>query len=397
MTKRKIILRTAGRTSAHVSSRALILVDSNRLKAEEQKKCQKLYQTLESARKAVEIHESQSVPEFQKWLHSTFGKQLTTLRELTHKVMELENLIEAVEEQSLMSGTPPWKAYETLLKYKARAEKIEEDPLFSSESESQSEESKEELFRSAFESFFGTKKQWKSRHQAYGETDTETYEEAFERFKKEIEGAEAEEEPRFERSQNGFKEKPHEPKLPPESSTQTKTSNTRVKEYYRSLARKLHPDLNPGLEPKKLELWHQVQEAYEAHDLSRLEALAALSEMFEQSWNKIEGISTLRHLFQELKRTLKQFEKKIRLARKDKSWKFNETMKYPQQLKALKSQIANELNFEQLKLTDHQDELQSIIDSWSKPSKKRKRSRAERDLKIDGNLSEFEIFSELFR
>ena len=85
---------------AYSPCRELVLVDSTGIKLEEQQKCQKLYKKLETTRQEIELHESESVPEFKKWLHSHFGKELTEIREMSYNYEELKTLVEAVESQS---------------------------------------------------------------------------------------------------------------------------------------------------------------------------------------------------------------------------------------------------------------------------------------------------------
>lgn len=56
------------------------------------------------------------------------------------------------------------------------------------------------------------------------------------------------------------------------------TETTRaLREKFRLLARRLHPDLNPEQSRAVAELWHRVTAAYEAQDLEELEAIEILS------------------------------------------------------------------------------------------------------------------------
>lgn len=45
---------------------------------------------------------------------------------------------------------------------------------------------------------------------------------------------------------------------------------------FRGLARRLHPDVNPGLTPEELGLWHRAREAYEHRDLNGLKNLTLI-------------------------------------------------------------------------------------------------------------------------
>lgn len=384
------------------SCRALVWVDSSRLKSEEQVKCQKIYKKLENTRKSIELHESRSIPEFQKWLNLHFGQQLTQLRELGQKLMELESTIQTVNEQSFFTGIPPWKVYAELQRQRENAESRRSTGRSTEEGSQDSgdfrdahdsdgphcggnsaedlgfeEQFMDEFARSAFESLFGTQKQWRSKRQSY--------EEAFQQFKtemfEEMSGKFEEDEEDFDPRQNSGRGNNSQRNNPFAETECLQTENAksdlaRIKEQYRILARKLHPDLNPGLDPKSLELWHQVQAAYEARDLARLVTLSAMSEMFDQKWERIDGISTLRRLYDELKIALKQLEKKIRLARKDKSWKFHEKIQDLDKMAKFQREITRELQEQEQELQIHLEEFQSLIQSWEKSLKRKRKHRS---------------------
>ncbi len=55
--------------------------------------------------------------------------------------------------------------------------------------------------------------------------------------------------------------------------------DVRVKELYRRLVRRLHPDLRADGSAAVSALWHEVQEAYAASDVARMEILLALSDI----------------------------------------------------------------------------------------------------------------------
>jgi curved DNA-binding protein CbpA len=400
MTRRKII---PSASPSH--SRALIWVDSTYLRDQEQGKCKALYQKLEASRGVLALHEAKSVPEYQKWLYSSFGQQLTQVRELQARADELQQLAEAVQAQSLFTGVPEWKAYQSILGLRARAEaaygaggRSEETHSSSRQAQAEAEEAErafkkaeeeyqDALFRSIFESHFGTKKAWRSRHQSY--------EEAFQEFKEEIlkrderserkrqkkkqraeKKMDSEEDSRQPRGNRESSPGTHPGRIVEDSKITAKDLQTQLREQYRTLARKLHPDLNPGLEPKMVELWHQVQAAYEAKDLSRLETLVALSEMHDQSWEKIDRISTLRKLFAELKSALKQLEKRVRMAKGDPAWNFHERMNDLEELRSLRADIAKELKLQEREVRNEVDSLEALIFSWENPSKRDRRRKS---------------------
>lgn len=407
----KIIIRPQTPRRLPSPCRELILIDSAPIKRKEQSRCQEIYRKLEAARIKVEQHESKSVPEYQQWMRSNFGKELTEMREITQKLVELKEIVDAVYDECMMNGCSERKAYEKIMRMKHHFEEVQKEyeakqkdkasdkgdthsgsnsDEFSDGSQdhfhsSNDDTMKEEMLRAAFEMFFGTQKQWRSRRQSY--------EDAFEEFKENFDENDPFNDPFgdpfSDRNQNHRKQGPrnhsgrrhsqdhdysgrnhHHSK---DSSAQARKAqqDSRIKELYRQLARRLHPDLNPGLEAKKTELWHQVQEAYTSNQLARLETLAALSHMFDSSWDKVEGVSTLKNLFKELTSTFKQIEKKLKLARKDLAWNFHEKMQNPVTLDTLKKSIEKELHSDYRDLVTEHREIEALIQEWSTPRKAR--------------------------
>ena len=55
----------------------------------------------------------------------------------------------------------------------------------------------------------------------------------------------------------------------------------RLKELYRAVVRRLHPDRQREMTVQKTEWWHQAQAAYEAGDVEQLEVILTLCEIGE--------------------------------------------------------------------------------------------------------------------
>lgn len=53
----------------------------------------------------------------------------------------------------------------------------------------------------------------------------------------------------------------------------------KIKDVYRDICKKLHPDTGAEFDEKNSSLWHEAQDAYEHRDLERLESVLAICEM----------------------------------------------------------------------------------------------------------------------
>src|SRR5437660_2093689 len=87
---------------------------------------------------------------------------------------------------------------------------------------------------------------------------------------------------------------------PPEPGT----IDPRVKEIYRRLVRRLHPDLRADGDATVSSLWHEVQEAYAAGDVARMELLLALSDL-SNALGASTTLSQMRSTLSELTRSVR--------------------------------------------------------------------------------------------
>ncbi|HEY1582637.1 MAG TPA: hypothetical protein VGF73_06025, partial [Chthoniobacterales bacterium] len=95
----------------------------------------------------------------------------------------------------------------------------------------------------------------------------------------------------------------------------------RLRELYRRLVRRLHPDLRADGNAAVGALWHEVQEANAAGDVARMEILLALSDI-ETRRTADQSVSQMRALLAELERALRALEKNLREAEGEDAWDF---------------------------------------------------------------------------
>lgn len=319
-------------------------MDSAPIKEAERKKCQAVQEKIDAARCTLEVHETISAPEYLKWLHSHYGQQLTEIRELSDQVLEKHHIIEAVLTEAYLTGCSKRQAYRMVMEEMSRIEAQAE----SDEDESPDQDSSDRSDGSS------EARQEESQEKSHKSGEDEN----------------------SRQDQSHWHQ--HRQQSKPEPSRRPSAPfDARAKDLYRKLVRKLHPDLNPDLESNQRELWHQVQEAYQAQHVERLESLTAMSEMLDGSWEQVDAVSSLKKLFQHLLSSLKQLEKRIREARKDPAWRFHEIAKSPTQLEVLKISVQQKLTRSMQEFLSQQEEMDAMIEEWSAP-RKRKHSHKER-------------------
>ncbi len=78
-----------------------------------------------------------------------------------------------------------------------------------------------------------------------------------------------------------------------------------LRKLYRTLAKKLHPDVNPDQSEQARNLWLQVQSAYEQADLKQLQALHLLADEIPDNYDLPNSIDILKKRRDEFKDQIK--------------------------------------------------------------------------------------------
>jgi hypothetical protein len=323
--------------------RSLMVIDQLSLRAAEVQRCQQVLKKLERSRRELAAFEENCLPTFNQWVHRNFGRELTLLRELRASVEEQEQLILAIRDEVQFSGASYRKAYERIMKFKesfrqSSAFNFGEGGETQSEAGSESgETNQDDRIRKIFEALFGTRTSWDS-----GSGD---YESAFNDF----------------RASFGAEEQPNE------REASTPYEDGRLKNRYRQLARKLHPDLNPNQDSRKKELWHQVRTAYEARDLNRLDMLATMLDAYFGSFSPDSSISEIRQVRTELSIALREYQKRLRASREHPAWKFSEVIASVRLSEAFQGRMRADLEQRSAALSEKLEKLRSQVRKWAAP------------------------------
>src|SRR5258708_9435317 len=167
----------------------------------------------------------------------------------------------------------------------------------------------------------------------------------------------------------GFKPGPmsDELRLPPK-----KKVRARVKELYRALVRRLHPDSHGETSPEKLETWHQVQAAYEAGDEEQLEVILTLLEVNEKGTAATTSVSLLQRITAQVKRTLSQVKKEAKKYQDDWAWKFKRQKNLTPLAARIERELRSDIDGWTVKLRD----MEIRIGAWESALKHRQAARA---------------------
>ena len=359
-------LKTVSKTSAvNTEVKALTCIDQKKVRKEYIKKCKRTMKDLEKAKQEILNYENIDLPIYNKWYHSTFGNKLSLIRETHEKAAEIYHTLMEIEYYKNKKKISYYEAYlivedkkKNPEKYKNEEEKeheyyeyteeddwededygFYEDSRFETEEDTDPELEKE--INEQFEIFL--KNNPSARNAAQNPKIRKFFYESFRKF--------------YKANRTDFYENYTQPK------PNKNEFEIRLKVKYRELVRKLHPDYIKERTPHLDNLWHEVQKAYKAQDLERLEMLLALTSIQEGDFSSDFSISQILNVQNEYKQQLKAIRSKIREAKKQPAWGFSKLTS----TKVIQKKIERELDESYREEKRNLEHFQELLKIWSTP------------------------------
>lgn len=287
------------------SDRRIILLDQEPLRAEAGRAARKKIGEMEKLSSSLEEFEKTILPAYTRWEEETLGPLLAEERQLNAKIDHLEHLLSTASLEALFTGRDPSEIYADIAREQQEWEERQaggEPDRSEPESEPEPEEDPD-----AKREFTDEEREFRSYvRYAIGEDpdyfDKRQYKKLFNEYR-------------------DWKKRREEDCG---SATQKKQDiPARVKELYRVLVRRLHPDTGKSRkDPNTQRLWHDLQNAYAAMDVERLEVLLALTDLHESGSAIRSTLYHLRKVAKEMERTVRDLKNRFREARSSPAWQF---------------------------------------------------------------------------
>lgn len=333
----------------------MVVVDQDPLRRRTGTECTAAMARLEEARTAWHRFEREDKPSFVRWRAREFGPLLSELRDLEVQIRDREALVHEVQMEMRRGFYDPHSAYERVMFRRGNPSPVVEEPgprqrERAGEERKISEFEQEALFQEWVQKFIGTNPD---------KLDDEAYSTTFATFKSHMFRSRSDEPPRPENSRRAEKENPE----PEKEEAAPAPVDARVKELYRLLVRRLHPDLRADGNAAASALWHEVQEAYAATDIAHLEILLALSDIESDRFRDQMSVSQMRAVLAELKRAAFALEDSLRQARVEEAWDFVRAGAVP----GLRLRVERELQANLRMRSDRLSMLKETIAGWSRP------------------------------
>ena len=339
------------------AGRELVPVDQGPLRREAASECSREMARLEKMRAEWKRFEQEDRPAFERWKATTFGPLLSRLRETEGMLREKDALIFEVEEEMFIRGTRSHRAaYAAVMRRRNNPPPMPDSDAgpgepppphdgpgpFGKNGTGIPEFEQNLLFEDFLRTFLGIDPDRMSERK---------YEKMFADFQEKFFGQ-------------------GEPEPPPRASSRTesaapKTEQARIKEIYRILVRRLHPDTRADADAGIAALWHEVQEAYSHGNLERLEMLLALTDIRSDAAGEHTSLFQMRSVLRELRRSLNALRRSLGAGKKELAWNFARTA----ERSALRSRLQRQFESDLALQTARLQEVEALLADWAKPSK----------------------------
>jgi hypothetical protein len=334
----------------------IVLIDQEPLRETAVADCTRAMARLERARSGWHNFERKDKPAFVRWRAREFGALLSRAREVEGEIRDSQALVHEVEMEMRRGFQDAYSAYQRVMfrranPYAAAEEPVEVHHEGNGASRKLSEFEKEALFQEWVQKSLGTNPD---------KMDDEAYSTTFEAFKSHMFRSPVEEK----RPRNINQPRPRKrvaAEVEEEGEGEVKV-DARVKELYRILVRRLHPDLRADANAAVSALWHEVQEAYAASDIARMEILLALSDIESNHLGSQTSISQMRAVLGELERALLALEKSLLEAEGEDAWNFAQVGPTDD----LRLRVGRELKSNLAARTMRLDVLANTIVAWAR-------------------------------
>lgn len=361
----------------------IVVIDQAPLRNKAASECKRAISNLEKARAEWNRFEKEDCPAFDRWMAATFGALLTERRENEAKIREKAMLISEIDFEMLVSGVRnPRVAYAAVMERK-------NNPKASNGASSKrSEDAEHSSSKEGNDPFFGDPFHEFDSDGDVDEIDDFELEMMFQDFVRVVMGTDPSKmaEDRYQEMLEQFKENFRQEQQAHRSSSGAEQASrfasaerhgpaeasARIKEIYRILVRRLHPDLRADGDKEVSALWHEVQEAYERGNLERMEMLLALTDVQANTIGDQTTLSQMNAVIAELTRAYNALRKSLRQAKKHGAWNFVRSKSRDKLFKKIEREIKADIESQNRAL----QEFTAILNVWSQPPPKPKAKRS---------------------
>ncbi|TVR51891.1 MAG: hypothetical protein EA425_05940 [Puniceicoccaceae bacterium] len=343
----------------------LLVLDQTPFLKKATARCRRIQRSLDKSRRDLEQFETVAKPAFQQWMARAFGPTLSALRELQSTLDEKIALLEVLRFAVWSKGVPEYDVWEYVQRHR-------NDPSYRHPVYDADEDEFDDVVdfdEDDFSDFTGDEEDGdepcaEEMAKLFGEAAREVFGEDFsDEMQEEMEEGFA--------SFFGLARR--------QAISKPDGGAAELKVLYRTLARRLHPDLNPTADDRAPDRWHEVTEAYGKGDVDALRALEAVCEADAAGLGPALGLARLNAWADYHQGLLQPLKSRLREARRHPAWiGFIKNRQPPASLRdEIEEDLQHGLHGGEMQLDEIEMEL-DYFRSQSKPKPRPRRSRAPR-------------------
>ena len=287
---------------------ALVRIDSEPIRRRARQAYERAQLDLKKRQEEIESFTTGDRPLFERWVFSTFGAQLTELRELQQKIDDVQTRITELTMAAFQWKCTTWEAAERIQAGENPWASKERDPA----SEAEDDED-DDFFAFDYDELFG---------------DEDDEMEDFAQFASRA--------------------------RQPRSAQQKKVAGergARIKEIYRRIARSVHPDaIGKKMSASVQAIWFETQTAYRVGDLEKLELLLFRLNIETGHDAPQVQVSLLQRLTQDLRRAIRSLNNSLQQFRRDPAWNFSKLQDHTRVRRQIRTGLVEDLDNMQMEL-----------------------------------------------
>ena len=292
-------------------SRAIVLVDGTRIRKKIKKDYEKALRDLANSRQKLDQFHQTDLPQFTRWYNMSFGALLTELRRLNQQMAADAQLIMQVENEAMFGRCSDAYAYQRVME---RLENPEPPPPTGDDEREGEENSRGPRPESG-------------NYDGEDDPVDDFFKTLYEEF--------GPEEDHRGKSGPGAG--------PPAKSAGPAHASARLKDLYRAVVRRLHPDTQREMTAQKTEWWHQAQAAYEVGDAEQLEVILTLCDIGHNGSTAHTSASLLQRITAQLKSSLREIRRQLASRRRDPAWNFSQSANHDDLAQQMRHELMNDL------------------------------------------------------
>ena len=341
---------TKNKPAAHAplsKDRRIILIDQIPLRKAAEKDALKGLRESAKLRATLEEFERRILPEYQRWEDVHLAPLLQEERAIEAKLQELSQILQQVMFERLFTGCSAAEAFENVMEAKEAAEDSQRRDASDADHDAGIPDFEEDEGLSDEERAFRSYLRF-----AHGIDPTQLAKSEYRRLFAEFQS-------KFHMGKSNIPRKALEKDIP-----------ARVKELYRILVRRLHPDTGQTQRDPLMErLWHELQDSYEKQDIDRMELLLAMTDLQSGQKGMKSTLFHMRRAAAEFLRAAREMKGQLRKARSTPAWIFYHAPDREKVAASLRRDVATRVSQAQHSLAKMQAQLDSLIKRKSSRSK----------------------------